>query len=52
MNQVEAYIQFKPDMIDDDGNVALPETEKFLRNYMEEYAAFVQRVLAVLPRED
>ena len=51
MNQVEAYIQFKPDMIDDDGNVAIPNTEKFLRTYMQEYAAFVKRVLTVLPRE-
>ena len=51
MNQVEAYIQFKPDMIDDDGNVTVPDTEKFLRSYMEEYAAFLQRMLAVLPRD-
>ena len=51
MNQVEAYIQFKPDMIDDDGNVSIPDTEKFLRTYMQEYAAFVKRVLTVLPRE-
>lgn len=51
MNDVEAYIQFKPDMIDDEGNVVLPDTAKFLRGYMEKYAAFVQRVLTVLPRE-
>ncbi len=51
MNTVEAYIQFTPDLIDDDGNVAKPDTEAFLRKYMEEYSAFVQRVLAVLPRE-
>jgi chromate reductase len=51
MNTVEAYIQFTPDLIDDDGNVARPDTEAFLRKYMEEYSAFVQRVLAVLPRE-
>lgn len=52
MNQVEAYIQFKPDLVDDDGNITVPDTEKFLRGYMDEYAAFVQRVLTVLPRED
>ena len=51
MNEVEAYIQFKPDMIDDDGTVTVPDTEKFLRSYMEEYAAFLQRMLAVLPRD-
>ena len=51
MNEVEAYIQFKPDLIDDDGNFTVPDTEKFLRSYMEEYAAFLQRMLAVLPRD-
>ena len=51
MNTVEAYIQFKPGMIDDAGNVTVPDTEKFLRNYMREFHAFIGRVLAVLPRE-
>ena len=51
MNTLEAYIQFTPDLIDDDGNVSNPGTADFLRKYMQEYAAFVQRVLAVLPRE-
>ena len=50
MNTIEAYIQFTPELIDDDGNVAKPDTAEFLRNYMKEYAAFVQRVLTVLPR--
>ena len=36
---------------DDDGNVGNESTMQFLRNYMQEYAAFVQRVLTVLPRE-
>ena len=51
MNTVEAYIHFTPGLIDDDGNVGNESTEQFLRNYMQEYAAFVQRVLTVLPRE-
>jgi len=51
MNTVEAYIHFTPGLIDDDGNVGNESTMQFLRNYMQEYAAFVQRVLTVLPRE-
>lgn len=50
MNTVEAYIQFTPGLIDDEGNVTNEGTEKFLRNYMQEYATFVQRVLTVMPR--
>ena len=50
MNTVEAYIQFTPDLIAHDGNVSNPGTAEFLRKYMQEYAAFVQRVLTVLPR--
>jgi chromate reductase len=52
MNTVEAYIHFTPDLIDDEGNVGNERTAEFLRNYMREYAAFVQRVLTVLPREN
>ncbi len=51
MTSPEAYIQFKPDLIDDQGNVSVDATREFLRNYMSEYALFVQRVLTVLPRE-
>lgn len=50
MNTVEAYIQFTPGLIDDEGKVTNERTEAFLRKYMEEYAAFVERVLTVLPR--
>ncbi len=31
--------------------VTVESTREFLRNYMSEYALFVQRVLTVLPRE-
>src|SRR5690606_13318012 len=34
MNTVEAYVQFTPSLIDDEGNVTKPDTEDFLRNYM------------------
>lgn len=50
MNAPEAYIQFKPGLIDADGHVTNEGTEQFLRNYMGELHAFVARVLSVLPR--
>jgi chromate reductase len=51
MNQVEAYIHFKPGLITDGGEVTDPSTAEFLRNYMTEFQAFVERVLSVLPRQ-
>lgn len=51
MNTVEAYIQFKPGLIEEDGTVTNPSTEEFLRKYMQEFHLFVERVLTVLPRE-
>jgi len=51
MNTIEAYIQFTPGLIGDDGEVDNDGTAEFLRNYMREYALFVKRVLAVLPRD-
>ena len=51
MNAPEAYIQFTPGMITDDGEVTVESTEAFLRNYMAEFHAFIARVLTVLPRE-
>ena len=51
LNTVEAYVQFKQGMINDDGTVTEERTEKFLRNYMEEFHTFIVRVLTVLPRE-
>src|SRR4029453_14840593 len=44
MNSPEAYIQFKPGLIDEDGAVTVPSTEEFLRKYMEAYAQFIMRV--------
>ena len=51
MNAPEAYIQFKPGMIDDDGEVTIPATREFLANYMQQLHAFIQRVMSVLPRD-
>jgi len=52
MNSPEAYIQMKPGLVTGDGEVTDASTEEFLRNFMHEYARFVERVLTVLPRED
>lgn len=42
----EAYITFDAEVFSEDGAVSDGSTEQFLRQYMEEYYAFVQRVLA------
>src|SRR3954465_7655317 len=52
MNAGEAYIQFTPGMITDEGDVTVASTEAFLRKYMAEFHAHIARVLTVLPRED
>ena len=50
MNSPEAYIQFKPGLITDDGEVTEPTTEEFLRTYMGDFHAFIVRVYTALPR--
>ena len=50
MNAPEAYIQFTPGLIGEDGEVTNESTTQFLTNYMKELHAFVVRVLTVLPR--
>jgi chromate reductase len=50
MNAPEAYIQFTPGLIDDDGQVTNEATAKFLRDYMRQFCTFIQRVYTVLPR--
>jgi chromate reductase len=47
LNSPEAYITFRADDFGEDGEVLNEKTEAFLRHYMEEYCAFVQRVLSV-----
>jgi chromate reductase len=44
MNSIEAYIQFEPGLITEDGQVTNPATEEFLRKYMEEFNSFIGRV--------
>ena len=50
MNAPEAYVQFKPGLIDAHGEVTDDTTAEFLRKYMEDFHAFIVRVLTVLPR--
>jgi chromate reductase, NAD(P)H dehydrogenase (quinone) len=50
MNSIEAYIQFQPGLITDDGEVTVPETETFLRKYITEFAGFIGRVYIALPK--
>jgi chromate reductase len=51
MNAPEAYIQFTPGLITDDGEVSNEGTAKFLSNYMAQFHVFIARVRSVLPRD-
>jgi chromate reductase len=51
MNAPEAYIQFTPGLITDQGEVTVGPTEEFLRTYMAEFHTFIERVLSVLPKD-
>lgn len=50
MTAPEAYITYDPEVFGHDGSVSDPSTEEFLRSYMREFGAHVERVLTVLPR--
>lgn len=50
MNSPEAYIQFKPGLVTEDGEVTDASTAKFLANFMSEYHRFVERVRTVVPK--
>jgi chromate reductase len=49
MNAPEAYIQFKPGLITDEGEVTVETTKEFLRSFMADFHTFIARVLQVLP---
>lgn len=51
MNAPEAYIQFTPGVISDDGEVTNDSTAEFLRKFMEEFHLFIARVRSVLPKD-
>src|SRR4029453_201910 len=50
MNAVEAYIQFTPGLITEEGEVQVGTTQEFLSTYMREFHGFVTRVYTALPR--
>jgi chromate reductase len=50
MNAPEAYLQFKPGLIGEDGEVTVESTREFLRKYMDDLGQFIARVYTVLPR--
>lgn len=43
MNQPEAYIQFKSDLLDEQGKVTNADTEKFLRGWVESFVEFTSQ---------
>jgi len=47
LNAPEAYLTYRPEMFGAEGSVEDESTKKFLEHYMEEYAAFVERVLSL-----
>jgi chromate reductase, NAD(P)H dehydrogenase (quinone) len=49
-NAIEAYIEFTPGLIGDDGEVTVGSTQEFLANYMKEFAAYITRVYTAIPR--
>ncbi len=51
MNAPEAYIQFTPGLITDDGEVTNEGTAEFLRSFMAEFHIFITRVRSVLPKD-
>ena len=51
MNSIEAYVQFEPGLIGEDGQVNNESTRQFLENYMSEFHLFIARVYTVLPRD-
>jgi chromate reductase len=50
MNAIEAYIEFTPGLVTDDGEVTVDSTAEFLGNYMKEFHGFITRVYTALPR--
>ena len=50
MNAIEAYIQFTPGLITDEGEVTVDSTAEFLQTYMTEFHGFITRVYMALPR--
>lgn len=50
MNAVEAYIEFTPGLITEQGEVTNEGTSKFLATFMREFHGFISRVYTAIPR--
>lgn len=50
MTAPEAYIQFKPGLFSETGEVSDESTKSFLRAFMQEFHVHTERVLTVIPR--
>ena len=42
LGQPEAFVQFKEGLVDQHGQITIPETKKFLQAWMDKYVAFVK----------
>lgn len=49
-NAIEAYIEFTPGLVTDDGEVTVDSTRDFLANYMKEFHGYITRVYTAIPR--
>lgn len=46
MGQPEFFLHYKPELIELNGTVSSPDTEEFLRRFMQSYADWVRRICA------
>lgn len=46
LGQPEAFIQFKDDLIDEQGRISIESTRKFLRGFIDRYAGWVEEFAA------
>ncbi len=46
MGQPEVYVQFKDGLVDDEGTIGDPGTQKFLQGFVDRYVAWVAKALA------
>ncbi len=49
-NAIEAYIEFTPNLIEDDGEVTSDSTRDFLASFMTEFHGYITRVYTAIPR--
>ena len=49
-NAIEAYIQFTPGLVTDEGDITDESVREFLTTYMREFHAYITRVYTAIPR--